>query len=226
MRLLLVEDEADLAEIVARGLREAAYAVDVCCDGGQAAVAFEVNDYDIVVLDLGLPDIDGLSLLRQMRRIRPSAPILVLTARRRAEERVEGLDAGADDYLCKPFFFKELLARTRALVRRDLRVREPALVFGDVKLDSVARLAWIGDRQLELTRKELALLDYFMRHVGEVISQEALLEHVWDSAANPFTNTVRVHINSLRQKLGDEVSNSRYIHTVVGEGYRFAPSDE
>ncbi|MBC7343935.1 MAG: response regulator transcription factor, partial [Clostridia bacterium] len=136
--------------------------------------------------------------------------------------KVAGLDLGADDYMVKPFHFEELAARLRALLRRDLRVREPVLQCGDLKLDPASCTVWKGNRRLELTRKEFGILEYLMRHPGEIISQEELLEHVWDMNANPFTNTVRVHIRSLRCKLGDDADNPRYIKTVVGEGYCLA----
>ena len=149
----------------------------------------------------------------------------MLTARSHPLERVSGLDAGADDYLIKPFSFEELAARVRALLRRDLRVREPLLQLEDLKLDPAGRVAWQGKRRLDLTRKELGLLEYLMRHPNEVISQEELLEHIWDAQTNLFTNTVRVHINSLRRKLVDDISHPRYIETVVGQGYRLIAPD-
>lgn len=144
----------------------------------------------------------------------------MLTARSQPDERVMGLDVGADDYLVKPFHFAELLARIRALLRRDMRVRTPLLQYEDVKLDPMARVAWQGNRRLELTSKEFSILEYLLRHQGEVVSQEALLEHVWDMQANPLTNTVRVHINSLRRKLTDMAETPRYIETSIGQGYR------
>ena len=137
-----------------------------------------------------------------------------------------GLDHGADDYLVKPFHFEELSARIRALLRRDLRSREPILQVGDIKLDTAGQVVWQADRRLDLTRKEYGILAYLLRRPDEIISQEELLEHVWDAAANPFTQTVRVHINSLRQKLGDDVQKPRYIETVIGQGYRFLSQPE
>lgn len=220
MRLLIVEDEPDLANALARGLHRQGYAVDIAADGEQGWELAEVNDYDLLILDLNLPGMDGLEVCRRLRASRPSLLILMLTARDRPRDRITGLDLGADDYLVKPFHFGELVARVRALLRRDLRVREPMLQWGDLKLDPAAGIAWQGSRRLDLTHKEFGLLKYLLRHPGEVISQEELLEHVWDMAANPCTNTVRVHFNSLRRKLGDNVDAPRYIETVIGMGYR------
>jgi len=224
MRLLIVEDETDLADALARGLRAQGYAVDVANNGEQGLVQAEINDYDLAILDLGLPDIDGLEVCRRLRASQPRLLILILTAHSRPEQRVAGLDAGADDYLSKPFHFEELAARLRALLRRDLEARAPVLEYGDLRLDAAARAAWQGSRRLPLTLKEFRLLEYLMHHPGEVISQEALLEHIWDSEADPFTNTVRVHINSLRRKLHEDSAHPQYIETVIGQGYRFIPT--
>ena len=220
MRLLIVEDELDFAQALARGLRQQGYAIDVALDGVQGWELAEVNEYDLLILDLNLPEMDGLEVCRRLRASRPSLLILMLTARDRPDERVRGLDSGADDYLVKPFHFAELLARVRALLRRDMRVRTLLLQFADLKLDPTSRVAWQGNRRLELTSKEFGILEYLLRHLGEIVSQEALLEHVWDMRTNPLTNTVRVHVNSLRRKLGDLAETPRYIETIVGQGYR------
>lgn len=229
MRLLIIEDERDLANALARGLERQEYAVDVALDGQEGWEMAMVNEYDLLILDLNLPEMDGLDVCRRLRADQPGLLILMLTARDRLEDRVTGLDLGADDYVVKPFHFAELAARVRALLRRDLRVREPLLQWGDLKLDPAACIVWQGKRRLELTRKEFGVLDYLMRHPGEVVSQEVLLEHVWDVNADPFTNTVRVHVSSLRRKLGDDAEAPRYIETVVGQGYRLIasrPSEE
>jgi len=220
VRLLIVEDEFDFAQALTRGLRQQGYAIDVALDGVQGWELAEVNEYDLLILDLNLPEMDGLEVCRRLRASRPSLLILMLTARDRPDERVRGLDSGADDYLVKPFHFAELLARVRALLRRDMRVRTLLLQFADLKLDPTSRVAWQGNRRLELTSKEFGILEYLLRHQGEIVSQEALLEHVWDMRTNPLTNTVRVHVNSLRRKLGDLAETPRYIETVVGQGYR------
>ncbi len=220
MRLLVIEDEPDLAEGLARGLRQQGYAVDVAYDGLQGWELGITNEYDLLILDLNLPEMDGLEVCRRVRASRPALLILMLTARSGPDERVAGLDLGADDYLVKPFHFGELVARIRALLRRDMRARTPLLHYRDLKLDPLARVAWLGKRRLELTGKEFGILEYLMRHQGEVVSQEALLEHVWDRQANPLTNTVRVHINSLRRKLEDMADTPSYIETCIGHGYR------
>jgi DNA-binding response OmpR family regulator len=219
MRLLVVEDEADLAHALAKGLRQQGYAVDLAFDGMQGLELAEINDYDLLILDLNLPEMDGLEVCRHLRASRSSMLILILTARDQPDERISGLDLGADDYLIKPFHFGELTARIRALLRRDMRVRSPLLQYKDLKLDPTARVIWREKRRLELTGKEFGILEYLLRHQGEIISQETLLEHVWDMEANPLTNTVRVHINSLRRKLEDMAETSSYIETFVGQGY-------
>lgn len=224
MRLLIIEDEEDLAAALARGLRKQGYAVDIALDGEDGYELAEVNDYDLLILDLSLPGLDGLEVCRRLRAAQPALLILMLTARSLPNERVIGLDLGADDYLIKPFHFDELLARLRALLRRDIRVRNPVLRCDDLTLDPTARVVCIGGCRLELTAREFDILEYLMRHPDQVVSQQELLEHVCDITANAFTNAVRVHINSLRRKLGDDADKPRYIETVVGKGYRlFSP---
>lgn len=220
MRLLLVEDEIDIASALATGLRHQGYAVDSAGDGQQALELANVTDYDLLILDLNLPNMDGLEVCRRLRASCPSLLVLMLTARSQPQERVIGLDTGADDYLVKPFHFVELVARVRALLRRDVRTRTPLLEYQDLKLDPVTHAAWQANRRLGLTNKEFGILEYLLRHQGEIVSQETLLEHVWDMQANPLTNTVRVHMNSLRRKLGDVAETPRYIETVIGQGYR------
>lgn len=226
MRILVVEDEPDLARALARGLRQQGYAVDIAENGEQGWEIGEVNEYDLVILDLNLPDMDGLEVCRRLRSSKPGLLILMLTARDRVADKVAGLDSGADDYLTKPFHFEELLARVRALLRRDLRVREPILQVGDLKLDPASRTAWAGKRRLDLTHKEFGILEYLMRRAGEVVSQEELIEHVWNEDVNLFTGSVRVHIHSLRRKLGDDAKYPRYIETVIGGGYRLLKPGE
>jgi two-component system copper resistance phosphate regulon response regulator CusR len=226
MRILLVEDDADLAEVVALGLRNASYAVDVAGTRADAEALLRTTDYDVACLDLGLPDGDGLDLLRRLagrdpalRRPRRS---LVLTARDAVGDRVAGLDAGADDYLVKPFDFAELTARLRALGRRGDDPDRPggaSLRVGDLALDAAAHRAWRAGEPLALTAREFALLRYFMHHPGEVLSAEDLLEHVWDAHADPFTTSVRVILSRLRRKLGPP----EVIVTITGAGYRLTP---
>ena len=222
MRILIIEDEIDLANLLAQGLRREGYAADVASDGNEGYACATINDYDLLILDLNLPGIDGLEICRRLRTSHPRLLILMLTARGRPGDKITGLDLGADDYLVKPFDFGELTARIRALFRRDLQVRSPLLECGDLKLDPASKTVWLGKRRLQLTRKEFGILEYLMRHPGEVISQEELLEHVWDAEADPFTTTVKVHLYSLRQKLGDD--GTRYIQTVIGQGYRISSS--
>ena len=222
MRLLVVDDESDLAEAVARGLRRDGYAVDLAFNGSEALEKLAVNEYDLVCLDLTMPGIGGREVCRRIRTDPLPGPpprVLMLTARDSLEDRVAGLDDGADDYLVKPFAFPELLARVRSLLRRDGGTTTAVLTVADLELDSARHAVSRGARALELTAKEFALLRYFMAHAGEVLSQETLLEHVWDEYADPFTNTVRVTVGTLRRKLAVD-DESQLIETVVGRGYR------
>lgn len=218
MRILVVEDEKDLALVLARGLRRLGYAVDVAPDGEAGWELASVNSYDVIVLDLNLPKLDGLDVLRNVRSDQP-VPILILTSRGELQDRVRGLDLGADDYLVKPFHFEELAARVRALLRRNVKTQEPILSFGDLRFDPAGRVVWLGSRRVELTRKEMAILEYLMVNPGRVVSEEELLEHVWDDNVNPLTGVVRVHIGSLRKKLGDDARSPRFIATLPGHGY-------
>jgi DNA-binding response OmpR family regulator len=220
MRLLIVEDEIDMANALLKGLRREGYSVDRAEDGEQALGMLEVYPYDLLILDLILPGIDGMEVCRRVRATHPAMRVLMLTARDAPEDRAMGLDTGADDYLVKPFHFIELTARIRALLRRDAPARDTLIVSGDLKLDPASHTAWLADRPLELTRKEFSILEYLMRHAGEVVSQEVLLDHVWDERVDPYTNTVRVHINALRRKLGDNPDTPAFIETVIGVGYR------
>jgi len=221
MRLLLIEDEEDIADAVARGLRQQGYAVDVVYDGLHGWDQATTEDYDLLLLDLSLPNLDGLEICRRLRATQPALKILMLTARGIVTDRVIGLDSGADDYLVKPFHFQELLARIRALLRRDLRTRQPVLRCGDLQMDVAVRRVYIGPRQIEdLTSKEFGILEYLLTRPDEVVKHQELLDHVWDGTANPFTNAVRVHMTALRRKLGDDAAEPRYIEAVVGYGYR------
>jgi DNA-binding response OmpR family regulator len=223
MRILLIEDDPDLAEVVALGLRNESYAVDLAGTYADAEELLRTTAYDVACFDLGLPDGDGLDLLRRCPHdadLRRPRRTLVLTARDAVADRVAGLDAGADDYLVKPFHFAELVARLRALARRG---SEPGstLRVGELTLDLAGHRAWRCGRELSLTAREFSLLRYFMHHPGQVLSAEALLEHVWDVHANPFTASVRVILSRLRRKLGDPA----LIVTVTGVGYQLrAPS--
>lgn len=221
MRLLVVEDEKDVANALHIGLSRDGYAVDVVENGNKALDVLVVNNYDLLLLDLNLPDMDGLDICRLAREKHPPLLILILTARGKQKDIVTGLNNGADDYLTKPFHLQELLARIRALLRRDLRTREPILRLQEISLDPVEKVVWKSDHRIQLTRKEFGILEYLMRHPNEVISQEELLEHVWGTMTNVFSNTMRVHIQSLREKFKDDSAKPKYIETVIGTGYRF-----
>lgn len=221
MRLLVVEDEPDLADVIARGLRRDGHAVDVANTSSEADLKLRSAGYDLVVLDWNLPDGSGLQLCRsvvsgELPTLEGDRPrILMLTARDEVEDRVAGLDSGADDYLVKPFAFAELSARVRALIRRDKEI-DPVITVGSLRLDPARFEATRAGVRLELTAKEFALLHYFMAHAGDVMSQEHLLEHVWDEMTDPLTNVVRVTVSNLRKKLGEPP----LITTVAGRGYR------
>jgi DNA-binding response OmpR family regulator len=222
---LVVEDETDLADAIARGLRREHYAVDVVYNGRAAIDRLSGNDYDLVCLDWNLPDVDGWSICGMIRRgevttdTAPPPRVLMLTARDGIADRISGLDAGADDYLVKPFAFGELAARVRALLRRDTTAAGATLQVGELTLDDAKHEAHFAGTDLVLTPKEFALLRFFMTHAGEVLSQETLLEHVWDEFADPFTNTVRVTVANLRRKLSRAGAN-QLVETVAGIGYR------
>jgi DNA-binding response OmpR family regulator len=225
MRILIIEDEIDLADTISRSLTKAGFPVDGAYDGAEGYELACIYEYDLLILDINLPGINGLEICQALRKTNSKLLILILSARSEPEDRIIGLNLGADDYLVKPFHFGELLARIQALLRRDLGDRAMILSYKNVKLDPNARTAWLDNRKLILTRKEFAILEYLMRDPGKVISQEELLEHVWNTTVNPFTNVVRVHINSLRKKLGDDPKNPQFITTIIGEGYAI-PTEE
>jgi DNA-binding response OmpR family regulator len=216
MRVLVVEDEAALADAVARGLRREAMAVDLAGDGASALERLGVTRYDVVVLDRDLPDVHGDDVCRTLADLPDRPPVLMLTAAATVEDRVDGLSLGADDYLPKPFAFEELVARIRALARRPRRSMGVVLSHGDLALDVARRFVTRRGRPLALTRKELGVLQVLLEAQGEVVSAEELLERVWDEHADPFTNTVRVTVMTLRRKLG----SPPLVETVVGSGYR------
>jgi DNA-binding response OmpR family regulator len=218
MKLLVVEDEKDLADAIASGLARQTYSVDLAYDGNEALQLIEVNKYDLLILDLNLPGVDGLEICRQVRATDTTVGILMLTARASQDARVLGLDIGADDYLIKPFHFPELVARVRAILRRKGEIRKVILRVEDVVLDPNALSVFVGENRLILTAKEFAILEYLVKNVGSVISQEELLEHVWNEDANLFTQTIKVHINNLRNKL-KSMGKDNLIRTIKGKGY-------
>ncbi|MBZ5497993.1 MAG: response regulator transcription factor [Acidobacteriia bacterium] len=224
MRVLVVEDARPMAETLAKGLRERGYAVDVACDGETALQQAEINRYDAIVLDIMLPRRDGLAVCRALRGQGLSVPILMLTARDAVEDRVAGLDAGADDYLIKPFAFKELLARLRALLRRHSELRPLRFKLADLTLDTASQEVKRGGRMVRLTAKEYALLEYLVLHAGEVVSRERISDHVWDESFDPFSNLIEVYIQRLRKKI-DEGAQVKLIHTRRGAGYLLRAQD-
>jgi two-component system, OmpR family, response regulator len=219
VRVLVVEDEPRMAELLGRGLREEGFAVDLAGRGEDGVWLGRENDYDAIVLDLMLPDVDGFAVLEELRGAGRWAPVLVLTARDAVGDRVAGLDLGADDYLTKPFAFAELLARLRALMRRHPRERPAVLSVGDLRLDPATRQVHRGETAVALTAKEFALLECFMRRPGQVLSKRELIEHVWDFAFDADSNVVEVYVGYLRQKL-DRPFGRRSLETVRGAGYR------
>jgi two-component system copper resistance phosphate regulon response regulator CusR len=225
MRILIAEDDAPLASFVKKGLEAEHYAVDISADGEQARATADEFDYDLVVLDLNLPRLDGISILRTVRTHKPSMPVLVLTARSRIEDRVQCLDLGADDYLVKPFSFSELSARIRALLRRSHLPVESVLAVEDLKLDRVERRVERAGRRIELTSKEFALLEYLMRNAGRRITRAMIIEHVWNLSFDTCTNVVDVYVNYLRRKVDDGFAK-RLIHTVRGVGYELSSRSE
>jgi two-component system copper resistance phosphate regulon response regulator CusR len=219
MRLLLVEDEPVAAQVLARGLREHAYAVDVAADGAHALRRAAANDYDIVVLDLGLPDVDGIALCATLRTNGLLAPILMLTARDAVQMRIAGLDSGADDYMTKPFDLQELLARLRALMRRAAQAPLPEqLRVGPLVLDTRAQVARCYGRTLTLTTREYALLEFFARRAGQVIGRTDIAEHVWDESYDPLSNVIDVYVQRLRRKLAP-AGGDALLKTRRGAGY-------
>ncbi|MGI8588581.1 MAG: response regulator transcription factor [Chloroflexia bacterium] len=217
MRLLLVEDDRRLSAVMARGLREEGYIVDVAYDGPTGLATAESNAYDLVLLDLMLPGQDGLTVCRTLRRRRRRVPIIAVTARDSTEERIEGLDAGADDYIVKPFVFGELAARLRAVLRRESLNRSSDLYLGSLRIDLAARRVWRGEQEIALTARELAMLEYFLLHPDMVLTRSALEERVWQHEFEINSNVVDVYVRRLRQALGAE---GRRIETVRGSGYR------
>ena len=219
MRVLVVEDEARIADFVSRGLTEWGYAVDVASDGDEALQWPDVADFDVIVLDLMLPGLDGIEVCRTLRVRGVRTPILMLTARDAVEDRVRGLDSGADDYLVKPFAFAELLARLRALMRREPAVSESVLQAGNLKFDTTTLEVSRQGVALELTTKECRLLEYLMRHPNQVLTRTMIADHVWNYDFDNATNVIDVHVRNLRRKL-DEPFPVKLIQTVRGVGYR------
>jgi two-component system, OmpR family, response regulator len=221
MRVLVVEDEAKLADLLLRGLRREGMGVDVATDGEEALVRATATDYDVILLDLMLPGVDGFDICRQLRARHVWSPTLMITARDGIDDRVRGLDSGADDYLVKPFSFDELLARMRAVMRRAAPPRPAILEVGELRLDPASHRVWRRGVELSLTSREFALLETFLRQPGQVLSRFELLEHVWDTAYENRSNVIEVYVGYLRHKLDRDA-----IETVRGAGYRLRIDDD
>ena len=218
MRLLVVEDEITLCETIAKGLRLDGYEVDICYDGGTAWNMAMDESYDLIILDLNLPVMDGMEVLRNIRKEDSETAVLILSARGHLQDKIDGLDSGANDYLCKPFHFEELEARVRSLTRRRTVQNNVILSCGALSLDTKSRTAMARGEKLPLTRKELGLLEYLLLHQERPVPQEELIQHVWDSSVDSFSNSIRVHISALRKKLRaalgyDPIANR------IGQGY-------
>ena len=225
MHLLVIEDERALCETIVRSLRRLAYSVDYCYDGEKALALLGVERYDLVLLDLNLPGIDGLEILRQFRTFNTNTPVLILSARVQIQDKVEGLDLGANDYLTKPFHFEELEARIRSLTRRKFIQEDVCLRCSRITFDTRTREASVDGTPLALTRKESALLEYFLLHRNRIISPEEMIEHLWDGSVNSFSNSIRVHISSLRKKLKAALGYDPILNR-IGEGYLMGGEEE
>ena len=218
MHLLVIEDERVLCETIVRSLRRLAYSVDHCYDGDQALELLGTERYDLVLLDLNLPGKDGMTVLRTFRQRDRKTPVLILSARSEVKDKVEGLDAGANDYLSKPFHLAELEARIRSLTLRQFTQQDVLLTFKALSFDTRSRTATVNGQTLALTRKETGILEYLMVHQGRPVSQEELMEHVWDNSVDSFSNSIRVHISALRKKLRTALGYDP-IRNRIGEGY-------
>lgn len=223
MRVLVVEDDLDLLNLLEEGLTMYGYAVDKASDGEEAIDMAYIEDYDIIILDINLPKKDGFEVLDEIRKFNQEVNIIMLTARSDIDDRVKGLDFGANDYMVKPFDLKELDARMRALLRRKSITEATILEAGNMKFDTITREAFVGDEKINLTQKETGILEYLFLNKERFVSSEELIDHVWDSNADSFSNSVRVHMSSLRKKI-KEISGENKIQNVIGKGYRIYES--
>lgn len=221
MQILIVEDEEKIANLLRKGLLEERYTIDVARDGEEALYKFEINEYDLIILDLMIPKISGEEVCRTIRKTNTSLPILVLTAKDAVEDKVSSLDAGADDYVTKPFSFAELSARVRALIRRNKKADPVVLTIDNLSLDPATKTAKRGAKQILLTAREYALLEYFMRNQDILLTKTQLLEHVWDYNYDGFSNIVETYVKYLRKKLRTSPKDKDLIHTRRGSGYMF-----
>ena len=219
MRLLIVEDEKQICDMVAKSLYAAGYEVDTCYDGREALEYILAENYDLIVLDLNLPGIDGMDILRELRQSNEETKVLILSARGQIVDKVEGLDAGANDYMEKPFHLQELEARIRSLTRRKFVQKDICLECGGIRFDTIKREVYAKGNKVSLTRKENGILEYMLLNIGRPVSQEELIEHVWDASVDSFSGSIRVHMSSLRRKLKAELGYDPIINK-VGEGYK------
>lgn len=219
LRLLIVEDEKQICDAVAKSLYDAGYEVDTCYDGEEALEYILTENYDLIVLDLNLPGIDGMEILKELRQSNEETKVLILSARGQIADKVEGLDAGANDYMEKPFHLQELEARIRSLTRRKFVQKDVCLESGDIMFDTIKREAYAKETKISLTRKEKGILEYLLLNLGRPVSQEELMEHVWDASVDSFSGAIRVHMSSLRRKL-KAVLGYDAIMNKVGEGYK------
>ena len=218
LRILIVEDDKKLAGFLKKGLEEENYAVDVCYNGDEGAYLAQENEYDIIILDIMLPKKDGIDVCKTIRRKNITTPIIILTVKNTLEDRIKGLDEGADDYLTKPFSFEELLARIRALLRRTQNFKTKTLKVADLELDPATRIVTRGGKRITLTGKEYSLLEYLMRNKGKILTEAMIIEHVWNRTFDSLTNVVNVYIHHLRQKI-DKDFDKKLIHNIHGVGY-------
>ncbi|HPZ09446.1 MAG TPA: response regulator transcription factor [Candidatus Eremiobacteraeota bacterium] len=218
MRILLIEDEKKVARFISKGLTEESYAVDIAYDGEEGAFLAEINEYDLIILDIMLPKKNGFEVIKQLRGKGLITPVIMLTAKDDLNSKIQGLDLGADDYITKPFAFSELMARIRAIIRRRYEKIDNKLQFGDLIVDPITRRVTRGDKEIDLTNKEYALIEYFVRNPNRVLSRTMISEHVWDYQFDPMTNVIDVYVNYLRQKI-DKGFDKKLIHTVRGAGY-------
>ncbi len=219
MRILVIEDEKGISNFIKKGLEAEYFTVDTAFDGEEGLNLAQINEYDVIVLDIRLPKKNGIEVCKELRKENSSVPIIMLTVEGDVKIKVETLNAGADDYLVKPFSLEELIARIRALLRREKKITGDVLQIDDLVLDTVSHKVKRGEKEINLSRKEFALLEYLMRNPGVVLTRGMILEHVWDMNADPFTNTVDVHIRFLRKKI-DEGFKKKLIKTVHGSGYK------
>lgn len=219
MKLLLVEDEKELSEILAKGLRKRGYAVDPAYDGEEALLSYEINEYDLIILDLNLPKLDGLEVLGQIRAHDLETKVLILSARSQIEDRVLGLDMGANDYLIKPFDFMELEARIRTLLRVTFMQKPSVITCGGIQLDTLSRTFSENGTVFNFTKKEYAILEYLILNKNCVISAEQLIEHIWDSEADLFSNSLKYHIHAIKKKLGEGSGCAGLLRNIRGQGY-------